>query len=70
MESGGVNTLAHYPIPPHRHEAHTGFADNELLITERIDLEKVGLPMDPTVSVGELKLVMFVYNDFTAVERY
>ena len=70
LNSGGVNTLAHYPIPPHRHEAHTGFADNELLVTERIHLENLGLPMDPIMSVEELKLVISVCKDFTAVERY
>ena len=45
----GVQTLIHYPIPPHRTGAYAGL-DAELPVTDRLAREVLSLPMHPHVS--------------------
>lgn len=43
----GVETLIHYPIPPHRQEAYRDFVDLSLPITDRMHEEVISLPISP-----------------------
>lgn len=44
----GVNTLIHYPIPPHRQQAYAGgFAQNSFPLAECMANEVLSLPMGP-----------------------
>src|SRR5215813_375890 len=51
LKSRGVNTLVHYPIPPHLQEAYRGTRfSGPYPITEAIHREALSLPMGPHLS--------------------
>jgi dTDP-4-amino-4,6-dideoxygalactose transaminase len=43
----GVQTLIHYPIPPHKQQCYSKFANIKLPITEQIHNEVISLPISP-----------------------
>jgi len=48
LAESGVNTLIHYPIPPHKQQAYAGaFAQAEFPLAERMANEVLSLPMGP-----------------------
>jgi len=65
MTNQGVQTLIHYPIPPHKQEAYKEYNDLTLPITENIHNEVLSLPMDPTMSATSIDLVIRAINEFT-----
>lgn len=50
LMDNGVETLIHYPIPPHKQTAYSELNHLSLPITEMIHNTIVSLPMDPTMS--------------------
>ena len=61
----GIETLIHYPIPPHKQEALKEFRHLELPITERIHNEELSLPCHPAMSDNEVQQVIEAANSFT-----
>lgn len=61
----GVQTLIHYPIPPHKQMAYKAWDNLELPITEKIHEEVLSLPISSVMSDGEVKKVIKVINSFT-----
>lgn len=47
LDDRGVQTLIHYPIPPHRQQAYAEWHHKCLPLTERIHQEVLSLPMGP-----------------------
>lgn len=62
MAACGVETLIHYPTPPHRQEALREFRDMALPVTEAIHREVVSLPLNPVLSDAEIKKVAEAAN--------
>uniref|UniRef100_UPI001C21E7F7 DegT/DnrJ/EryC1/StrS family aminotransferase n=1 Tax=Acinetobacter sp. BY484 TaxID=2820674 RepID=UPI001C21E7F7 len=60
----GVQTLIHYPIPPHKQQAYKEWNDLSLPISEQIHAEVLSLPIGPTLSVDEAKQVVRLCNGF------
>ncbi|HKA21909.1 MAG TPA: DegT/DnrJ/EryC1/StrS family aminotransferase [Blastocatellia bacterium] len=59
LKSRGVNTLVHYPIPPHLQEAYRNANFPETyVISEAIHKEALSLPMGPHLSEEEAMLVI------------
>ena len=56
----GINTLIHYPIPPHLQSAyaHLGFEKGSFPIAEKIHDEVLSLPMWPLMSKLEIQQVI------------
>lgn len=61
----GVQTLVHYPIPPHRQQAYPQLADLSLPLTERLHEQVLSLPMDPTLTVASIQHVIDACNTFS-----
>ncbi|MFJ4257106.1 DegT/DnrJ/EryC1/StrS family aminotransferase [Pseudomonas monteilii] len=61
----GVQTLVHYPIPPHRQQAYPQLADLSLPLTERLHEQVLSLPMDPTLTVDAIQHVIDACNSFS-----
>ena len=55
LSENGVETLIHYPIPPHKQEALKEFNKHEYPITEHIHREELSLPCNPTMSDCEVE---------------
>ena len=60
----GIETLIHYPIPPHRQEALKEFLHLSLPVTEKIHCEELSLPCNPAMSDEEVTQVIEVANRF------
>lgn len=54
----GVGTLIHYPHPPHRSKAYSGFAECSFPITDWLAQTEISLPMSPFLSDDELAHVV------------
>ena len=68
LSENGVQTLIHYPIPPHHQECYANEAWNtprlSLPITEKIHEQELSIPMNQVVSMDEAKIVVDVLNSF------
>ena len=60
----GVQTVIHYPIPPHRQPAYTEWHDLKLPITEKIHETIISLPISPVMTEGEVAEVIAAVNRF------
>jgi dTDP-4-amino-4,6-dideoxygalactose transaminase len=64
LASCGVQSLIHYPIPPHRQQAYAEWQQLPLPITETIHEEVVSLPMSPVMSLAEVAQVVTAVNSW------
>lgn len=60
----GVQTLIHYPIPPHRQECYKEWASLNLPITEKLSARELSLPISPVLTEGEVSDVISLLNRF------
>ena len=68
LEQNGVGTVIHYPIAPHKQECYRKSEWNvpqlSLPITEQIADEELSLPIGPTISLDDVKLIVELINKF------
>ena len=62
----GVQTLIHYPIPPHKQQAYKEWNDMSYPISEQIHNEVLSLPMGPTLSAVDADRIIALCNKFQA----
>ena len=62
----GVQTLIHYPIPPHKQQAYKEWNNLSYPISEQIHREVLSLPMGPTLSIVDAERVITLCNKFQA----
>ena len=60
----GVQTLIHYPIPPHQQKAYKAFNHLSFPITEKIHKEVLSLPLSPVMTKEEVEKVVVVINKY------
>ena len=64
LKEHGVQTLIHYPIPPHKQQAYQEWNDLSFPITERIHQQVLSLPIGPTQTLEETLKVIELCNAF------
>ena len=65
LASNGVQTLIHYPIPPHLQECYAGcWPDAVLPVTERIHRRELSLPISPVITDAEIERVSALLSRF------
>lgn len=64
LSDNGVQTLIHYPIPPHKQTCYKDYSDLSFPITEQIHREVLSLPISPVMSDEEMRRVVDVINEF------
>lgn len=64
LKDNGIQTLIHYPIPPHKQECYKERNDISLPVTERIHSQELSLPMSQCLTVGEAEYVVKVINKY------
>lgn len=62
LKDNGIQTLIHYPIPPHMQECYKEWNDISLPITEIIHNQELSLPMSPCMTMEEAEYVVEVIN--------
>jgi dTDP-4-amino-4,6-dideoxygalactose transaminase len=60
----GIQTLIHYPIPPHKQKAYSELNSVSLPITEKIHREVLSLPISQVMTMDEVKTVVQAINQF------
>ncbi len=68
LSKAGIQTLIHYPIPPHKQEAYSEFNSLSLPITERIHDEVLSLPMGPALDFEQAMEVVKACNAFVVAD--
>lgn len=62
LEQRGIQTIIHYPIPPHKQKAYSEWNDIHLPVTEKIHHEVLSLPISPVMAMEEVEQVVNVVN--------
>ena len=58
----GIQTLIHYPTPPHKQDAYKEWHNLSFPITEEIHRTIISLPMSPVMTDGEIHTVVEALN--------
>lgn len=66
LVAAGIQTLIHYPIPPHQQQAYSHWAPQSLPLTEAIHQQVLSLPISPVMSDGDVQQVIAACNAFQA----
>lgn len=65
LGQNGVQTLIHYPVPPHKQPAYAGkMSHGNLSLTEKIHNQVLSLPIDPTMSDADVISVINGINNY------
>lgn len=59
-----IQTLVHYPLPPHKQEAYPELKDGSYPISEKIHNEVVSLPISSVQSEEETQYIVNVLNNY------
>ncbi len=62
LGEAGVQTVIHYPIPPHRQEAYPELRHYHLPVTEAIHREVLSLPISPVMTDAQVDAVVAAVN--------
>lgn len=59
-----IQTIIHYPIPPHRQECYKEWNELSFPVTEMIHREELSIPMSPVLDEDEIKIVVDAINNY------
>lgn len=60
----GIETMIHYPIPPHKQKAFAEWNTLSFPITEKIHMEVLSLPISPVMTIDEVDFVIATLNKY------
>jgi len=60
----GIETMIHYPIPPHKQKAFAEWNTLSFPITEKIHNEVLSLPISPVMTMDEVDFVIKILNNY------
>lgn len=64
LSEHGIQTVIHYPIPPHKQECYAEWHSLSLPITERIHAQELSLPISPVITEIEAAKIVNTVNEF------
>lgn len=64
LKDQGIETLIHYPIPPHKQKAYAEWADSSYPITEQIHHDELSIPLSPVMTDEQIGRIIKAINDF------
>jgi dTDP-4-amino-4,6-dideoxygalactose transaminase len=64
LTESGIQTIIHYPIPPHRQECYKEWNNLSFPITEQIHNEELSLPMSQVLTQQEIQTIVDVINNW------
>lgn len=65
LELSDIQSLIHYPIPPHKQKAYKEYNSLTLKLTEKIHKNILSLPISPTMTHEQVEVVIDVVNKFS-----
>ncbi len=66
LNAAGIQTLIHYPIPPHQQRAYQAWNQQSFPLTEAIHREVLSLPISPVMTDDQVTAVIEACNAFGA----
>ena len=60
----GIQTMIHYPVPPHKQKAFSNWNHLSFPITEKIHNEVLSLPISPVMSMEEVDFIISILNQY------
>jgi len=60
----GIQTVIHYPVPPHKQKAFFNWNHLSFPITEKIHNEVLSLPMSPVLTMEEVDFIISILNQY------
>jgi dTDP-4-amino-4,6-dideoxygalactose transaminase len=66
LKQYGIETMIHYPIPPHKQKALKNLNHLSFPITEKIHNEVLSLPISPVMTIDEVDFVIQKLNSWTS----
>ncbi|MCR8913712.1 DegT/DnrJ/EryC1/StrS family aminotransferase [Marinobacter panjinensis] len=67
--NAGVQTMIHYPIPPHLQQAYSDWNTHSYPVTEDIHQQVLSLPISPVMTDEQVQKVIESCNDFPVPNR-
>lgn len=64
LSENGIQTIIHYPVPPHKQECYKEWNDMSFPITPQIHNEELSLPISPVLDLDELAYVVKIINKY------
>ena len=64
LTDNNIQTIIHYPVPPHKQEAYKEWNELSYPVSEQIHAEVLSLPLSPVMSVEEVNKVIEVMNNY------
>jgi dTDP-4-amino-4,6-dideoxygalactose transaminase len=65
LSENGIQTLIHYPIPPHKQRAYLDYNNLHLPVTEKIHNEVLSLPVSQVMCDEEVKFLVGAINNYS-----
>ena len=65
LAQNNIQTLIHYPTPPHKQECYKEYSDLSLPITEKIHKEIISIPISPVLTNEEINRIVEVVNGYS-----
>ena len=62
LKDNGIQTLIHYPIPPHKQKCYAEWNSLSFPISERIHREELSLPISPVMPMTDVQTVVDLLN--------
>ncbi|MDE6353685.1 MAG: DegT/DnrJ/EryC1/StrS family aminotransferase [Prevotella sp.] len=64
LKDNGVQTVIHYPIPPHHQQCYASWNGLSLPVTERIHREELSIPCNQVLTDNEVTTIINILNKF------
>lgn len=64
LKQNCIQTIIHYPIPPHKQKCYKEWNNMSLPFAEKIANEELSLPISPVLTLEEVKIVVDTINAF------
>ena len=64
LKNNEIETMIHYPIPPHKQKALSNWNHLSFPITEKIHEEVVSIPMNPSLTDDEIQHIISTLNHY------
>ncbi|QWI52125.1 DegT/DnrJ/EryC1/StrS family aminotransferase [Bacillus mycoides] len=64
LQENGIQTMIHYPIPPHKQEAYQEWSNLSYPITENMHEQVLSLPISPVISMEEVEKIIEKINQY------
>lgn len=64
LQEKGIQTMIHYPIPPHQQQCYKEWNNISLPLTEQIHREEISIPLHQALTRDEIDMIIDAINHF------